>query len=249
MERINGIALRRQLAYGYLRFYRRPKPELIEYSARTPKEEWDRFETVQRRAVLQLAAHYDRAARQVGQELAGVFAIHAMLLEDEDLVDATRDLIWNGRKTAEFAVKEVGQRFSDAFSAMDNPYMRARSVDIRDISRRVIFMLIEQPWKDPLAAGPAILVANTLMPSEVLELDCKRLLGVVARKGTRDSHAAQLLQAYGIPALVDVDLDEKWDGHVALMDGFDQCLYIEPGQALLEDLRARYQAGGYPNRK
>lgn len=249
MERIDGRSLQRQLAYGHLKFYRRPKPELTEYSGRTPEEEWARFEAVQRRAVLQMAAYYDRAAKQIGQELAGVFAVHAMLLEDEDLVEATRSQIWNEGKTAEFAVKAVGQYFGDAFAVLDDPYMRARSMDIRDIARRVILMLVQQPWTGPLEDGPAILVANTLLPSEVMELDCRRLLGVVARKGTVDSHAALLLQAYGIPALVDVDLDERWDGHLALMDGFDQCLYIDPEQALLEELRERYQAGGTPHRQ
>ena len=243
MERINGTALRQQLAYGYLRFYRRPKLELTEYSSRTPEEEWVRFQNVQRRAVLQLAAYYDRAARQVGREMAEVFAIHAMLLEDEDLVETTRSRVWDEGNTAEFAVQTVGQRFGAAFSAMDDPYMRARSGDIRDIARRVIRMLIEQKWEDPLVDGPAILVANTLLPSEVMELDCKRLLGIVARRGTVDSHAALLLHAYGIPAMVDVELDEEWDGHLALMDGFDQCLYVDPEQDLLEELRARYQAG------
>ena len=201
MEIRGATALSDQIAYGRLRFFRRATPELEVFSRRSREEEWQRFEWAQRQAVLQMAAFHDRAYEQLGQHLAAIFAVHAMLLEDEDLVEATRRLVWEERLTAEYAVHTIGERYSAAFFTMEDPYMQARGVDVRDVARRVIFLLAGVPLSDPLQMGPAILVADTFMPSEVMELDRHRLLGVISRRDRVDSHTAILLKAYHIPAL------------------------------------------------
>ena len=46
--------------------------------------------------------------------------------------------------------------------------------------------------------------------------------------------------------MAEVELGPEWDGHLALLDGFDHRLYLEPDGATLERLRLRYQAGGMP---
>lgn len=244
MEIRGAAAISDQIAYGRLRFFRRATPELGVFSRRSQEEEWRRFEWAQRQAVLQVAAFHDRVYEQLGQPLASIFAVHAMLLEDEELVESTRRLVWEEGLTAEYAVCTVGERYSAAFSNMEDPYMRARGVDVRDVARRVIFLLVGMPPSDPLQIGPAILVADTFFPSEVMELNRSRLLGLISRRGCVDSHTAMLLRAYRIPALAGVELEPKWDGHLALMNGFDHRLYLEPEPELLEELRLRYEQGG-----
>lgn len=249
MEIRGAAAILEQIAYGRLRFFRRATPELEVFSCRSREEEWQRFEWAQRQAVLQVAAFHDRVHEELGQPLAAIFAVHAMLLEDEDLVDSTRRLVWEERLTAEYAVKTVGERYGAAFSSMEDPYMRARGVDVRDVARRVIFLLTGMPPSDPLQMGPAILVADTFLPSEVMELDRSRLLGLISCRGSVDSHTAMLLRAYHIPALTGVALEPKWDGHLALINGFDHQLYLEPEPELLEELRLRYEQGGQRKEK
>lgn len=246
MEWTEGKAIQDQIAYGRLRFFQRSSPELAKYSQLEQAEEEKRFRRAQHQAVLQLAALYDRAYRQVGEGIASVFAIHAMLLEDEDYVENIRSLIWDQGTTAEYAVQSVGTAFGAAFAGMESPYMRARAADIRDISRRVLYILLDRKPPAPRGEGPAILVADEFLPSEVMELDRRRLLGLVARKGSVDSHTAILLRAYHIPAIAEVELSPEWDGHLALLDGFDHRLYLDPDQETVEQLRLRYQAGGKP---
>ena len=241
-----GKSILDQVSYGRLRFLRRRHPELAEYSSRTSEEECDRFRTAQGRAVLELEAFYDRASRQVGMEIASVFLVHSMLLEDRDFVDTVLTTIRDRGTTAEFAVKTTGERLAAAFSAMDSLYMQARAADIRDIARRMVRLLLGWHPLDPMRGGPAILVADEFLPSEVMDLDNRKLLGLVARQGSVDSHTAMLLRAYRIPAMAEVDLDPCWDGHRALLDGFDHRLYLDPDGELLDALRVKYQAGGKP---
>ena len=93
---------------------------------------------------------------------------------------------------------------------------------------------------------PAILVADDFLPSEVMDLDQRRLLGLIARNGSLDSHTAMLVRAYHIPAMVEVDIAPKWEGHLALMDGFSGTIYLDPEQPQQDRLRELYQAKGRP---
>lgn len=246
MEVMDGRSIVDQIAFGRLRFLQRPYQELVEFSRLSWEEEIQRFQRAQHRAVLQLGEFHDRALHRVGAGVASIFAIHAMLLEDGDLVRSVQTLIRERGVTAEYAIWTVGENFGDAFASMDSPYMRARAADIRDIANRVIGLLLSSRRHDPLGKEPAILVANEFYPSEVMDLDHRRLLGLVARRGSVDSHTAMLLRAYGIPAMAEVPLKQEWDGHLALMDGFDHRLYLDPDREVLEQLRLRYQAGGMP---
>ena len=158
MLELAGRSIAEQIAIGQLHFYRREPPVLAPRSQRGPQEELERFQQGQRQAVLQLAALYDRAFAEVGEETASIFAIHAMLLEDEDLVRTITDMIQREGATAEYAVKAAGDALAAAFGAMDSPYMRARSVDMRDISRRMLRALLGRRPKAPLTRPGTILV-------------------------------------------------------------------------------------------
>ena len=168
-----------------------------------------------------------------------------MLLEDHDYVETVRSLINGQGVTAEYAVQMAEISFSAAFTAMDNPYMRARAVDIRDISQRVLRTLMGGR-QTLLMDEPAILVADEYLPSEVMDFDQRRLLGLITRKGSLDSHTAMLVRAYHIPAIVEVPLSPRCEGRLALMDGYTGNVYIDPEREQMELLRELYQANGRP---
>lgn len=244
MEIMAGKSILERIVSGRLRFLDRSVTEVVKSSLLSREEEEGRFRWAQRQAVLQLTGFYHRASQQVEEKVASIFAIHAMLLEDVDFVEAVHSIIWEMGTTAEYAVQTAGKALTEAFAGMDDPYMKARAADFRDISRRVMWLLLGKHGQDPLREGPAILVADDFLPSEVMDLGHQDLLGLVARKGSVDSHTAILLRAYGIPAMAEVELGQEWDGHMALLDGFGQRLYVDPASGLEEELRARYQLCG-----
>lgn len=244
MEVRHGSAIVKQIAAGPLSFYHRPVPPIQEHSHLTPQKELTRFARAQRQAAERLDSLCHQAHHQAGAEAAAIFSIHSMLLEDEDLTDDVRKLIFTHHNTAEWAVKTVGKRYAKALADLPDPYMQARAADIRDVSRQIIFPLIGTPGIQP-PPHPTILVADLFLPSEVL-LMARKALGLVSLRGSPDSHTALLLQAYHIPVLIGLDLDEQWEGHPALLDGHTGTLYIDPERALLEELRLCHQADGAP---
>ena len=236
MKILTGQSILDQAAFGPLHVYRRRPFQLEFLSPLSAQPAGHRRETAQRRALLQLADLYDQAAVMVGPQAASIFAIHAMLLEDTSFVDSILTIIETQYTTAEYAVQVAGTSYSAAFAALDNPYMAARGADLRDISNRVIRLLLGQKTPDPLGSRPAILVSDELLPSEVLAMDWKNLLGLVTWHGSVDSHTAMLLRLLNIPGLAQANISQDCDGHQAILDGAGQQLYLDPEKKLLADM-------------
>lgn len=245
MQVLTGKAIMEQIVAGRLCFYRRPSPQIQMYTHGNWRQELNRFYQAQQVSILELNTLYHRALNQVGNGVASIFSIHGMLLEDHDYIETVRTLIQGQGATAEYAVQMAEISFAAAFAAMDSPYMRARAADIRDISRRVLRALMGGR-QVLLMDEPAILVSDDFLPSEVLDFDQRRLLGLITRRGSLDSHTAMLVRAYHIPAIVEVDVAPRWEGHPALMDGYTGNVYVDPDQELMEQLREQYQANGRP---
>lgn len=247
MEVFQGRSIQGQIAYGRLRFVVRPKSEMPRYSQLTWQEELDRVKQAKKQTMDILSGYYDRARRDVGGDIASVFSIHALMLEDKGLTDAITEQLREQHATAEYAVRTAGHSLVTCFRAMQDPYMQARAADIRDVCRQMLRILTNNPVFEPFNGTPAILVADEILPSEVMDLNQRRkLLGFISRKGSVNSHSAMLLDAYHIPAMAKVDLAPSWDGHLALLDGFAGKLYLDPDPALQEALRLRYEDGGRP---
>lgn len=246
MKILSGQALHAQIAIGRLHFFHRKPPVLQKYSKKDWQDEDERYLWARKNSVLQLATLYDRALAEVGEETASIFAIHAMLLEDGDLGRRTRKLIREEGVTAEFAAQTVGDQIAEIFAQMDSEYMRQRSVDFQDITRRMVFWLLNTGVPKCRNEDPMILVAEKFLPSEVMELDRRKMLGLISSRDGVTSHTALLLKAYGIAAMVDVDMDPAWEGRLSLMDGFAQKLYLDPEDSVMEELRLTYQEGGKP---
>ena len=239
MKVATGTSILKGIAIGKLKLYRKEAVETGRASSLTPEEEYARFQAAQKAAQEQLGQLYEKALDEVGEDNAAIFEIHQMMLEDEDYVDAVKGILDSQGATAEYAVTATGENFAAAFAAMEDPYMQARSADVKDISRRVVNILAGTDAGAVQGDEPAILVADDLTPSETVQLDKSKLLGFITRGGSTNSHTAILARTMGIPALVGVETDPAWDGRMAVLDGYNQCLYVDPAPSLLAAMEAK----------
>ena len=242
MKVATGTSILKGIAIGKLKLYRKEAVETGRASSLTPEEEHARFQAAQKAAQEQLGQLYEKALDEVGEDNAAIFEIHQMMLEDEDYVDAVKGILDSQGATAEYAVTATGENFAAAFAAMEDPYMQARSADVKDISRRVVNILAGTDAGAVQGDEPAILVADDLTPSETVQLDKSKLLGFITRGGSANSHTAILARTMGIPALVGVDFDESWDGQLAILDGCNHCVYVDPAPELLAAMEAKRRA-------
>lgn len=239
MQVATGKSILNGIAIGPLRIYKKTEAQTSQTSNRTPAQEWERFENACVKAKEQLAGLYKKALDEVGEDNAAIFEIHQMMLEDEDYLDAVKGIIDTQEATAEYAAETTGENFSAAFAAMEDAYMQARATDVKDISRRVVNILTGQDDAAMQDEQPAILVADDLTPSETVQLDKSKLLGFITRYGSSNSHTAILARTMNIPALIGVDFDESWDGQLAVLDGYNHCVYIDPAAELLTTMEEK----------
>ena len=246
MRILEAPAIGEQITMGKLHFYRREFYDLERTSRLSWQEEQHRFLHAQQLAAVELRALFDRASAEMDKAEADIFAIHAMLLEDEELTEQVLDMIRDEGVTAQYAMHTVGRRLMHTFKDMEDPYMRARSADIGDIMRRVILRLAHIHPDHTITDQPVILVSKYFLPSEIMELDRRRILGIITTADSVDSHTAQILRSCGIPALIGVPLTAEMEGTPALMDGHTGLLYLDPTVGLTEHLRLKYERGGCP---
>lgn len=231
---LNGIAI------GKIKIYKAPKLEISDSLIKDVESELKRFDDARERAIEQQNALYEKALVDAGEDSAEVFSVHAMMLEDDDLLDATNEIIKTQKHTAEYAVKVAFDNQAKVFAEMDDPYMRERAADIYDIEQAVLNYLFGINADALQGTEPCILAARDLTPSETVRLDKSLLLGIITKEGSLNSHTAILARSMGIPALVQCkDADEDWDGREAIIDGYNSCAYIEPTEDLAKSLRKR----------
>jgi len=231
---LNGISI------GKIKVYKAPKLEIDDSLLDDVEDELARFDNARERAIEQQNALYEKAVIDAGEDSAEVFSVHAMMLEDDDLIDATNEIIKTQKHTAEYAVKVAFDNQAKVFAEMDDPYMKERAADIYDIEHAVLGYLFGISGDILQGTEPCILVANDLTPSETVRLNKSLLLGIITREGSLNSHTAILARSMSIPALVQCkDVNEDWEGKPAIIDGYNSCAYIEPTGDLEKTLRKR----------
>lgn len=193
-----------------------------------------RVELAGETAKQQLQGLYDKAVKEVGEASAAIFEVHQMMLEDEDYLDAIHNMIRTENVNAEYAVAVTGDNFAEMFASMDDDYMRARAADIKDISNRLIRILLGAEEVDLGSMEPSVIVAEDLSPSETVQMDKEKILAFVTVHGSTNSHTAILARMMNIPALIGVpmDLEQIHTGMKAIVDGFTGEVIFEPTEEL-----------------
>ncbi|MBQ1289973.1 MAG: phosphoenolpyruvate--protein phosphotransferase [Lachnospiraceae bacterium] len=228
---LNGIAI------GKIKIYKAPERTIDSGTAADPSAEAARYEAAVEKAIEQQNELYEKALVSAGEESAAIFETHALMLEDDDLNDSVKDIILGQKKTAEYAVKEGYDNMAEMFRSMDDPYFQARSADIIDLQNTVLDILMGTDSASMQGTEPSILVAEDFAPSETVKLDKSLLLGMITIEGSSNSHTAILARSMNLPALIQCkEVSDSWDGQMAILDGYNHCVYIDPTKELLEAL-------------
>ncbi len=228
-----GKAIFRGIAIGKILFNSKNKQQVRRNKINDIDTEISRFEKAKEEASQELNKLYEKALKEVGENNAAIFEVHSMMLEDDDFNDAVIDKIKNQLVNAEYAVAKTGDDLVDMFANMEDEYFKARAADMKDISERVISKLIGEDSSFQLKE-PSIIVAEDLAPSETIQMDKDKLLAFVTKLGSSNSHTAILARTMNLPALIGIDIDSKWNGKQAVVDGYSGKLIIDPDKETFE---------------
>lgn len=230
------------IAIGRLSVYNKKDHQVKRHKIADAAAETARFTTARETAKEQLAGLYEKAVREVGETGAMIFEVHQMMLDDLDYIESVTNMIETQQVNAEFAVATTGDNFAAMFAAMDDDYMKERAADVKDVSNRVISILLGAESGALGGDEPVILLAEDLAPSETVQLDKSKVLSFVTRLGSTNSHTAILARTMNIPALIGIDFAEDVDGKPGIVDGYTGTLIVEPDESTLAEYRKKKAA-------
>ena len=244
MQVYSGKSVFGGIAIGKISVYRKNEQQVKRVRTEDTKGELARYEAAKAAAVEQLQELYQKALKEVGEANAAIFGIHQMMLDDGDYNESVENIIETQKVNAEYAVAVTGDNFAQMFRAMDDDYMRERAADVKDISERVLSILNGGQKGKVVTDEPVIIVADDLAPSETVQLEKDMVLSFVTVHGSVNSHTAILARTMAIPALIgteELPLDDTVDGKLAVVDGLNGKIYVEPDAQTLEEMKKRRQ--------
>ena len=168
-----------------------------------------------------------------------VFEIHRMMLEDEDFLTYLKNAVQNGATAVE-AVFQTEHYFSEIFLNTQDDYMISRIDDIRDVCGRLSATFTAEN-NSVKPQKPAVIVANELLPSDLVEIGKENIAGIIMGSGTVFSHTSILIKEMGVPAIICEDISAVKSGMTVILNGESGVAYIEPDDSTVEDFNRSTQ--------
>ncbi len=183
-----------------------------------------------------------------GRENAAILQSHRMLADDPTLIEHAIACIRDERLPAAHAWQKASRATAQAYQRLEQPLLRERARDVEDLNLRVLRELgVVASLRLDLPDTPCLLAVPTLLPSEVVALDLRKVSGIIAEAIGPTSHAAILLRAAGVPAVDGVDLTRLREAAgttadpVAALDGGTGEIWLAPDEATRHAIAARRQ--------
>ncbi|MCL2007549.1 MAG: phosphoenolpyruvate--protein phosphotransferase [Treponema sp.] len=224
MKKLIGVSGSSGIVTGKAFLYlEKEVPEITRFSI--PEDQVDaelaRLKIALDKAIKEVKALSEKAANEMSKDGADIFLAHLLMLEDVDFHDNIFSKIKTDLVNAEWAFFNASRQLMQVMLASPDPIFRERAVDIKDVSSRVLdhLLSVKQTSLADLDHD-VILVAQDLMPSQVLTMNRKHVKGIVMDIGGATSHTAILARAFNIPAVLGLSTatSEILDGDTLVLD-------------------------------
>jgi phosphoenolpyruvate-protein phosphotransferase (PTS system enzyme I) len=205
-------------------------PEKTRVDEQEVADELQRYDLARDKTAADLLALQDKVASQVGEREAAIFAMHASILRDTAFTHRVRGWIIRERMTAQAALHLLLNEYTSLFARTQDEYLKERLNDVRDVVIRLSSHLSDVLRSSDALEGPLIVVADELLPSQVVALGNVEVRGIVTQSGSQTSHAAIIARSRGIPAVCGVHgvLRQVTTGDCLVVDGRHGHLVINP---------------------
>lgn len=241
---MKGLGTSPGIGIGKVFLYVEPEINVEKKNIESPELEIERFNESINKAMEEIDYLYKRTLDEVGQDEAEIFTAHKMMLEDPEFINGVKGKINNENANAEWAVNEVANQFIAIFEGIEDEYLRARAADLKDVSSRLLRVLLGIEPIDLMAINKeSIIVAEDLTPSDTAGMNKDKVVGMVTVLGGRTSHTSIIARTLGIPAIAGIDniLKEVNHGDMMIIDGDVGEVIINPTDEELKLYKKKLQ--------
>ena len=208
---------------------------LTERAVDDPEEELQRLQDAAQCSRAEIQLLKEQVHTRLPEIDVAIFDAHAMMLEDPGFLGKIEGLI-RENDAAEIAVKKVSEEYIGALERAENQLLRERTIDIRDVSQRLLRHLLGLEEKERPSNESVILLADELTLSDLCMVDPEKLKGVVLGSGGATSHASILAKSFEIPTVVGVEhVELVQEDDIVIVDGNSGVVYVNPGAEVLRE--------------
>lgn len=241
MDIYKGTGAFSGIAIGKILYYHKSEYQIHQYEITDVREELNVFRQARARVMEQLTELYEKNCT-IQESQAELFLRQKNLLDGKTFQRAIESIIQNEKVNSAYAVMTTRDEMVSTFRTLEEPAIKERLENIREISDRLISELGGISPRIDLGDETVILVTESITPTELMEMDKDKLMAIVTHHGSDISHAAILAKTMNIPALIEIDTDSEWDGQQGIVDGYTGCLYINPDEEVRKEYEIRRQA-------
>jgi phosphotransferase system enzyme I (PtsI) len=245
---LHGIGVSGGIAIGRAQLVSHATLEVAHYEIKPEQvpSEIERFDA----AVSQVTRELDALWGQIQEtdtpsEVGAFIDVHAMLLRDETLARAPRDIIASELCNAEWALVQQMNRLVEQFDQIEDTYLRERKQDVVQVVERVLTVLLGHPGP-ALAHHPeqrTILVAHDLSPADMIRYKKHAFAAFLTDLGGATSHSAIVAKSLNIPAVVALHngrsliRENEW----LIVDGARNVVIVNPDRTVLDEYRLKQE--------
>jgi len=241
---LHGLSASEGVAVGYV--HKKKTVEINQYlkNSSQPDKEIENMQDAREICLKQLDELIEKALRELGKEHADIFEAHKALVSDDCFFDEIENDIRECGYSAPWAVNQGGQKFIEILLGSEDHYIAERAADIRDVISRIENILIGEPIEEEIdLCDKTVIVAQSLTPSDTMQMDISKVIAFITEEGGKNSHVAIIARAAGIPAIVGAKglCTVVNNGDMIALDAKEGLVFIEPDETTLEDCAEKHQ--------
>ncbi|MCD5415140.1 MAG: phosphoenolpyruvate--protein phosphotransferase, partial [Clostridiales bacterium] len=209
------------------------EPELIisrdNISVEDISNEIDKLEKALKKSTDQLESIREKAIDKDDKETAEIIQAHILLVNDETLNQEIVSGIKNEKIRTEYSLKKTIDEKIKLFESFDDPYLKERANDIKDIGQRMLRNILDIPCVNiSKLEGEVILVGRDITPSQMASIEKSYVKGIITEVGGKTCHTAILARNMEIPAVLGVKgiVNELDEGMLVAVNGTEACVEI-----------------------
>jgi len=247
MKFVKGIMVSPGIAIGKAFLYAGRPTSVPSYEinpALIPRE-MARFGEALQEAVRELEELRGRTDPQAGEVERKFLDSHILMLRDPELLEQVQRELAEQKKNVEWVLERVIAAITSKLETSESEYMRERSADIQDVYSRILGHLLKtQRVSLTSLAEDCVLVAHNLLPSDVISMDKRRVVGLASDSGSKTSHVAILARSFAIPAVLGLSEASRQvrDGDTVIVDGNKGVVIVCPDEATERQYQASREA-------
>jgi len=232
------------IVWGDLAQFHMPVPPVPQTKIGDPAKAWNEFQTALQHAGEEIRKRRAEIAASAGESQAGIFDAHLLILQDPELLESTRKLVFDEKYNPAFAWQTCIDKVVSSYEALDDPYLKQRAADVRDVGNQVLLALSGKIQQRIVFEKPVILAAVDLTPTQTALLDLENIRGLITVAGGPTSHTAILARSLGIPALAGIPPSVLTlpEGTRVAIDGASGLLWLSPDDKTLSGLKRKQSA-------